>query len=98
MNHSIRFLFSMLLIFLTFWVPSMSARADTATAIVPVGIDPIGIAVNTVTNKIYVLSLGSNPANTNGSVTVIDGATYGGPQSQDNNALSLSCPFDFTCS
>lgn len=42
-------------------------RAQTITATVPVGTNPYAVAVNPVTNKIYVAE--------SGSVTVIDGAT-----------------------
>jgi len=41
------------------------------TMAVPVGVSPEGIAVNSVTNKIYVTNTGDN------TVTVIDGATNG---------------------
>jgi YVTN family beta-propeller protein len=44
------------------------AHAQTVTATVPVGNSPIAIAVNAVTNQIYV-------ANGGGTVTVIDGTT-----------------------
>lgn len=46
-----------------------SARADTRIGEVAVGANPQAVAVNTVTNKIYVANSGSN------TVTVIDGAT-----------------------
>src|ERR1019366_7255813 len=48
-----------------------------ATASVPVGIAPATMAVDTVTNKIYVANkCGSDPTcQSNGTVTVIDGAT-----------------------
>lgn len=45
------------------------ARAQTVTATVPSGSNPIGVAVNLVTNKIYVANYLSD------NVTVIDGAT-----------------------
>ncbi len=43
--------------------------AQTVTATVPVGTSPVAVAVNSVTNKIYVANSGSK------NVTVIDGAT-----------------------
>ncbi len=46
-----------------------TARADTVTATIPVGTNPDGMAVNPVSNKIYVANSRSN------TVTVIDGAT-----------------------
>jgi len=48
---------------------SLSTHAQTVTATVMAGAGPFSVAVNPVTNKIYV-------ANSNGTtVTVIDGAT-----------------------
>jgi YVTN family beta-propeller protein len=49
-------------------VPAAHAQAVTATVVA--GPNPFAIAVNSVTNKIYVVN-----RNTSGSVTVIDGAT-----------------------
>jgi YVTN family beta-propeller protein len=48
---------------------SLSAQADTVIATVAAGITPLAVAINPVTNKIYVVNAGSN------NVTVIDGAT-----------------------
>src|SRR5260370_4233661 len=45
-----------------------SAGAQIVTATIPVGIYPVAVAVNPVTNKIYV-------ATSRGTVTVIDGGT-----------------------
>ena len=45
------------------------AAAQLVTATVPVGANPYAVAVNLVTNKVYVANLSSN------SVTVIDGAS-----------------------
>src|SRR5215472_136069 len=58
-------------------LPPASARAQTVTATVPVGMNPVAVAVNTVTNRIYVANCvpSSNPSGTNGTVTVIDGGT-----------------------
>ncbi len=44
-------------------------RADTATAAISAGTNPMAVAVNPATNKVYVANGGSN------DVTVIDGAT-----------------------
>src|ERR1022692_4242522 len=49
-------------------IPSL-VRAQTVTATVSAGLAPIAIAVNPVTNTIYVANLDSN------NVTVMDGAT-----------------------
>src|SRR5580700_9056251 len=48
---------------------SPSAQARTVTATVPVGTNPPGVAVNSVTNQVYVANYSSS------DVTVIDGAT-----------------------
>src|SRR5438445_13898925 len=48
--------------------------ATNATTTVNAGVGPESIAVNPVTNKIYVANAGFYLSN-NGSVTVIDGAT-----------------------
>ena len=53
--------------FLTLW--PLAGHAQSVTATVPVGTLPVAVAVNPVTNKIYVAN--QNTAN----VTVIDGAT-----------------------
>src|SRR5271157_1009853 len=49
-----------------------SAVAQVVIATVPVGMGPREVAVNSVTNKIYVANFGNGSGNT---VTVIDGAT-----------------------
>jgi DNA-binding beta-propeller fold protein YncE len=62
-----------LLLFLT-----SAGRAQTVTATVPVGKNPVAIAVNPVTNKIYVANcpdLSSRTVGTNGTITIIDGDT-----------------------
>jgi DNA-binding beta-propeller fold protein YncE len=51
-----------------------TGHAQTVIATVPVGSFPEDIAVNPVTNKIYVPNEGG-VSNVNGTVTVIDGAT-----------------------
>ncbi|MBP7686434.1 MAG: hypothetical protein KA765_00925 [Thermoflexales bacterium] len=48
---------------------AIPARADTVLPPIPTGTNPIAIAVNPVTNKVYVVNQGSS------TVTVIDGAT-----------------------
>src|SRR5439155_920452 len=52
-----------------FLLCALSARADTVIATVAAGTTPFAVAINPVTNKIYVVNAGSN------NVTVIDGAT-----------------------
>ena len=50
--------------------------ATLTTQTVTVGDCPFGVAVNTVTNKVYVATCGSDPScASNGTVTVIDGST-----------------------
>ena len=55
----------------------IDGNTDTLIATVTVGLVPIGVAVNPVTNKIYVFNQcgNSNNCSSNGTVTVIDGAT-----------------------
>ena len=57
--------------------PSVSARAQAVVATVPVGMNPGALAVNPVTNKIYVANcvFSSEGMWPSGTVTVIDGAT-----------------------
>ena len=57
-------------------LPSVSAWGQTVVATVPVGINPVAIALNPMTNKIYVANCVPSGANAiNGTVTVIDGYT-----------------------
>ena len=58
-------------------ITSLPAKAQVVTATVPVGAVPFSMAVNYVTNKIYVANMGCNsfPCSAPGTVTVIDGAT-----------------------
>ena len=64
--QSVRHAFLLILAFVTLSLP---AFAQQVIATIPVGAKPYAVAVNSVTNKIYV-------ANTNGyTVTVIDGVT-----------------------
>jgi DNA-binding beta-propeller fold protein YncE len=69
-------------------VPLAPAWAQTvvATTTVPVGHVPIAIAVNAVTNKIYVANRGIILKNIRGSVTVINGATNSTATVRDPNA------------
>ena len=55
-------------------------QAQYVTATVPAGTDPFALAVNEVTNKIYVANQGSS------NVTVIDGATNSTTTVTDPNA------------
>jgi YVTN family beta-propeller protein len=59
----------LLIILIAALVFAAAAKAQTITATVTVGAGPGAVAVNPVTNKIYVTNSGSN------NVTVIDGAT-----------------------
>src|ERR1700688_3729 len=59
-------------------LPLAFARAQVVSATVPAGPNPVAIAVNPVTNKIYVADCilsGDNQHGIDGNVTVIDGAT-----------------------
>src|ERR1700688_3467054 len=59
-------------------LPLAFARAQVVSATVPAGPNPVAIAVNPVTNKIYVADCilsGDNQHGINGNVTVIDGVT-----------------------
>jgi YVTN family beta-propeller protein len=55
---------------LVFTAAGTLARAQTVTATVTAGTSPIAVALNTVTNKVYIAD-----DTANGAVTVIDGAT-----------------------
>src|SRR5947207_2069563 len=61
--------FSLLFVVSLFIFPAMSAQGQTVTTTVAVGKNPRAVALNPVTNKIYVANSNSN------DVTVIDGAT-----------------------
>ena len=54
----------------------------------PNAISPVSIAVNSVTNKIYVANLGSFPNLNRGNITVIDGATNAITTLTDPNAVA----------
>jgi len=64
--------------------------ATNATSTVPAGVRPVAVAVNEVTNRIYVANLGDcSPlgiCNSEGGVTVIDGATNSTTTITDSNA------------
>ncbi|MDQ3180763.1 MAG: YncE family protein, partial [Acidobacteriota bacterium] len=64
---SVVVLCSSLLLTLFCWTGGHSVKADTVIGTVPAGSGPNAVAVNPVTNKIYVANSGS------GNVTVIDG-------------------------
>ena len=65
------------------------ATNSTTTVTDPNAFDPVGVAVNTITNKIYVANLGNFPSGVNhGNVTVIDGATNATTTVTDPNALN----------
>jgi DNA-binding beta-propeller fold protein YncE len=65
------------------------ATNSTTTVTDPNAFDPVGVAVNTITNKIYVANLGNFPSGPNhGNVTVIDGATNATITITDPNALN----------
>jgi YVTN family beta-propeller protein len=61
---------------------------STTTISDPNAISPNSVAVNTVTNKIYVANAGDYPAPNHGNVTVIDGATNSVTTLTDSNALA----------
>ena len=65
------------LLFLTLTLASLSVTAQVVTSTVAVQVDPLTLAVNSTTNKIYVANECGNDPNCGGmgTVTVIDGAT-----------------------
>ena len=60
----------------TLLVTMAAASADSFQSNIPVGVNPQAIAVNPVTNKIYVANCGSPCGSTTGTVTVINGADH----------------------
>lgn len=74
---------SMLAVILALLLAAIPVQAQTVVATVPVGQIPQSIAVNPVTNKIYVANLGS------GDITVIDGVTDSTITLTDPNANFL---------
>ncbi len=61
---------------------------STATITDPNAISPNSVAVNAVTNKIYVANEGNYPASNHGNITVIDGATNSITTLTDPRALA----------
>jgi YVTN family beta-propeller protein len=60
-----------LLVVMTPWLATAALAATNVVSSIGVGFDPLGVAVNTTTNRIYVANANS------ASVSVIDGATDG---------------------
>lgn len=61
---------------------------STTTVSDPNAFTPFAVAVNTLTNKIYVANEGDYPGSNHGNVTVIDGATNSITTLTDSNALA----------
>jgi YVTN family beta-propeller protein len=68
-NRGLALLLALAMAFTVFAVVPTTAKADTVSTTITVGILPVSVAINPVTNKIYVGNYGGN------NVTVIDGAT-----------------------
>ena len=64
------------------------ATNSTTTITDPNAISPVALALNLVTNKIYIANGGDYPASNHGNVTVIDGATNSVTTLTDSNALA----------
>jgi DNA-binding beta-propeller fold protein YncE len=64
------------------------ATNSTTTVTDPNAINPIAVAVNPVTDKIYVANEGDYPAANHGNVTIIDGTTNATTTVTDANALA----------
>ncbi len=74
-TSSARLSWTLLLLLSALAVPTLG---QVVTATLPTGMQPFGVAVNQVTNKIYVSNLTCSqapPCSSAGTVTVIDGAT-----------------------
>ena len=56
-------------------VTVIDGATDTVTATIPVGTSPLGVAVNSQTNFIYVANVGNSQSGNPGDITVITGAT-----------------------
>src|SRR5690348_11207630 len=69
MNHLLFLVRAVGFFSLAAMISAPAVQAQNVTATVPVGLQPAAVAVNPVTNKIYVAIQSSN------SVTVMDGAT-----------------------
>lgn len=69
---------TLLFLAFSFAITSLPALAQKVIAKIPVGMDAEHVAVNSATNKTYVLNTcGNDPTcNSTGTVTVIDGATF----------------------
>lgn len=65
------------------------ATNSTTTLTDPNASTPVSVAVNSVTNKIYVANNGSSPNLNHGNITVIDGATNAMTTLTDPNAVAL---------
>lgn len=64
------------------------ATNSITTVTDPNAIAPVAVAVNPVTNKIYVANEGGYPGPNHGNITVIDGATNSTATVTDSNALA----------
>lgn len=64
------------------------ATNSTTTVTDPNAFTPVAVAVNPVTNKIYVANEGDYPGSNHGNVTVVDGATNSVTTLTDSNALA----------
>jgi len=64
------------------------ASNTTSTVIDPNAMKPAAVAVNPVTNTIYIANLGGYPGPNHGNVTVIDGASNNATTLTDPNALA----------
>lgn len=70
-------------------VTVIDGATNSATTVTdPNASTPVSVAVNTLTNKIYVANQGSSPNSNNGNITVIDGATNAVTTLTDPNAVS----------
>ena len=74
--QSVRRALSVLILIVSFAVLTLPVFAQQVIATIPVGATPVFVAVNSVTNKIYVANFScSGFPCPNGTVTLIDGAT-----------------------
>src|SRR5216684_2441503 len=73
-----------LILVLSFWLfilVAAPAQGQTVIASVPVGEQPLAVALHPVTNKVYVVNVASN------NVTVIDGLSHTTTTVTDPNAI-----------
>jgi DNA-binding beta-propeller fold protein YncE len=93
-NPSYLMIFMKLIFGLLFILFANHLMAQTTTTTINVGKNPVSVAVNPVTNKIYVASLGLTGMGAGSkSVTVIDGATNGTtsiPMSDNPYAIAVN--------